>query len=173
MGCHSKSTGDFCPQQWYVLRYNVGAFFIAAVENFQFIESQEAKEVIASYPMLAQEKLLNLRRLILEAAKDAEQVQKLEETLKWGEPSYVTKKGSTIRIDWKEKNPDQYAVYFKCTSKLVPTFKLFFGDIFSYQGNRAIVFDLQQDVPEQELKQCITAALRYHNVKQFTNLGIE
>ena len=130
-------------------------------------------KVIGSYDMPVQKKLLNLRRLILEAAEETEQVQKLEETLKWGEPSYVAKKGSTIRIDWKEKNPEQYAVYFKCTSKLVPTFKLFFGDLFTYEGNRAIVFDLKEEVPEKELKQCIAAALRYHHVKQFANLGIE
>ena len=64
----------------------------------------------------------------------------LEETLKWGEPSYLVKKGSTIRMDWKVKTPDQYAMYFKCTSKLVPTFRELFGDLFKYEKNRAILF---------------------------------
>ena len=59
--------------------------------------------------------------------------EKLEETLKWGEPSYLTKYGSTVRMDWKEKNPEQFAVYFKCTSALVPTFKTIYKDKFKFE----------------------------------------
>jgi len=33
-----------------------------------------------------------------------------EETLIWGEPSYLAKKGSIIHIDSKVENPDQYAL---------------------------------------------------------------
>ena len=68
--------------------------------------------------------------MILETVEGMEEVDKLEETLKWGEPSYLTKHGSTLRMDWKAKAPDQYAMYFKCTSKLVPSFKAIFGDLF-------------------------------------------
>ncbi|MGD2036091.1 MAG: DUF1801 domain-containing protein, partial [Bacteroidales bacterium] len=118
-------------------------------------------------------KLLTLRRLIIEAATETEGITNLDETLKWGEPSFLVKKGSTIRIDWKEKKPDQYAVYFKCTSKLVPTFRMVFNDTFKYEGNRAIVFDMNDSVPEQKLKICLKAALTYHSVKQLPALGIE
>lgn len=130
------------------------------------------KSVLDSYPELVQDKLLNLRNLIIETANEIEVLTHLEETLKWGEPSYLTKYGSTLRIDWKSKTPNQYAMYFKCTSKLVPTFKLIYKDSFNFEGNRAIVFDLEDNIPEKELKNCIKAALIYHKVKHLPNLGI-
>jgi len=81
---------------------------------------------INTYPANIQEKLYHLRQLILDTATEIEDLTALEETLKWREPSYLAKKGSTIRIDWKPAKPAQYAIYFKCTSKLVSTFKVHF-----------------------------------------------
>ena len=68
--------------------------------------------VFASYPNIVRDKMQFLRDLVIETAEEADDVINLEETLKWGEPSFVTKNGSTLRIDWKEKTPDQYAMYF-------------------------------------------------------------
>lgn len=132
----------------------------------------EVETVFKNYPEAVRPKLEKLRRLILETASEMEEITALEETLKWGEPSYLAKKGSTIRIDWKAKKPEQYAMYFKCTSKLVPSFKAVFGDVFTFEGDRAIVFQLGQDVPEAELKACIAAGLQYHRVKQLPLLGL-
>ena len=92
-------------------------------------------------------------------------ITNIEETLKWCEPSYLVKNGSTVRIDWKEKFPNQYAMYFRCTSKLVETFKQQFDCIFKFEGNRAIIFHLNDIIPTVELKKCIAAALQYHKVK--------
>ncbi len=130
-------------------------------------------EKFQSFPSHILPKVNHLRSLILQKAEDLEQVDELEETLKWGEPSYIAKKGSTIRIDWKAKSPDQYAMYFKCTSKLVETFRSVYGDTFRYEKNRAILFNLDDEIPEHELKQCIGAALQYHTVKNDKHLGIE
>ena len=69
-------------------------------------------ERIASYPAKAQKKLQSLRNLILAQANCHEEIDEIEETLKWNEPSYLVKKGSTIRMDWKLKTPNQYAIYF-------------------------------------------------------------
>lgn len=128
--------------------------------------------VFAKYPNNVQNKLRALRSLIIETAQDIEGLDKLEETLKWGEPSYLTKNGSTIRIDWKAKTPEQYTMYFKCTSRLVTTFKMVYQDRFSYEGKRAIVFKINDEIPREELKSCIKAALCYHKVKQLVTLGI-
>lgn len=143
-----------------------------AKNQIRVITNPEVNEKFSSYPLRVRGKLKSLRKLILEAAEDSGEVTSIEETLKWNEPSYIAKKGSTIRMDWKEKNPDQYAMYFKCTSKLVPAFKEVYGDLFTYEGNRAIVFNLDQKVPETALKACISAALRYHVVKQLPSLGL-
>jgi len=47
-----------------------------------------------------------------------------------------------------------------------------FGDFFEYEKNRAIIFQLDQEVPVNELKQCIKATLLYHKVKDELTLGI-
>ncbi len=128
---------------------------------------------LKTYPAPYKKRLKYLRKLILATAKEIPEIKELEETLKWNEPAYLVKKGSTIRIDWKPKKPDQYAMYFKCTSKLVLTFRSVFGEKFNYEKNRAIVFKLEETVPEKELKQCIAAALQYHSVKELPKLGME
>jgi len=129
------------------------------------------KDVFDAYPPKVRPRLLHLRKLVFQVASETEGVIQLEETLKWGEPSYLTKYGSTLRMDWKAKTPDQYAMYFKCTSRLVPTFKKLYGDVFTFEGIRAIVFKLDEAVPDAELKHCITMALTYHKVKHLPLLG--
>ncbi|WP_158851198.1 DUF1801 domain-containing protein [Algibacter sp. L1A34] len=143
-----------------------------AFNSLQIETDSRIEQVFNNYPEFVKNQIQQLRTLILEVANSIEGISKIEETLKWGEPSYLVKKGSTIRIHWKPKKPDQYAMYFKCTSKLVETFKIVFKDIFEFEGHRAIVFKLDDKIPETELKQCIEAALKYHKVKQLPFLGL-
>ena len=126
-----------------------------------------------NYPKEIKAKLDYLRDLIIETAAESDAIAALEETVKWGEPSYLAKKGSTIRMDWKPKTPNQYAIYFKCTSKLVSTFREAYGLTFNYENNRAILFDLQDEVPKVELKSCIRLALHYHSIKHLPRLGLK
>lgn len=136
-----------------------------------FIENPKVTEIIREYPAAIQQKLFYLRKLILDTASETEGVSRLEETLKWGEPSYVAKGGSTIRIDWKKATPGQYAMYFICTTGLVDTFRMIYGDQLAFEGNRAIIFPIDQEVPTSALKHCITLALTYHRVKHLPMLG--
>ena len=81
-----------------------------------------------------------LRQHIYDTAASIEGIGELEETLKWGEPSYLTpksKSGSTIRIAWKESQKEQYSIFFKCTANLVPAFQEKFPDIFNFGGTRS------------------------------------
>lgn len=142
------------------------------MNNLQVKTDPEVESVFTNYPELVRNKLLHLRKLILDAANEMDEIQQIEETLKWGEPSYLVKKGSTIRIDWKEKKPNQYAIYFKCTSRLVPTFKMIYNSLFKYEGNRAIIFQMNDMIPEAELKRCISVGLTYHKVKDLPMLGL-
>lgn len=121
-----------------------------------------------SYPPKFRHKLLALRDLILETARSTQGVGEIEETLKWGEPAYLTsetKSGSTIRIAWKRSNPTQYGMYFHCQTNLVESFRELFPDCFRFSGNRAIVFDENDEVPAQQLSVCIEMALTYHLIK--------
>lgn len=141
------------------------------MKSFKLNQDPKAAAKFESYPAAIKPKLDYLRALVLEAAEKNPDVLELDETLKWGEPSYLAKKGSTIRMDWKAKAPDQYAIYFKCTSKLVETFRAVYGDTFNYEKNRAIVFGMKDKVPKKELKDCINLALSYHNLKHLPLLG--
>ena len=129
----------------------------------------EVAAVFNSYPEEMKSKLMFLRQLIFDTAASFEEIREIEETLKWGEPSYLTpssKSGSTIRIAWKESKKEQYSIFFKCTANLVPAFKEKFPQKFKFGGNRSIDFNLYDDVPVKELKQCIALALTYHRNKK-------
>lgn len=117
------------------------------------------------YPADIREKLLFIRELIFSVAASIPKVGELEETLKWGEPSYLTTEsgsGSTIRIDWKKNKPNQYAIYFNCKTNLVYTFKELYGSLFTYGGFRSIIFQRDEILPAEELSDCISIALTYH-----------
>ena len=126
------------------------------------IENSDVAEVFDNYPSHIRRKLMFLRQLVFDTASETEGVGVLDETLKWGEPSYLTKGGSTIRIDWKESRPDQYGIYFHCRTKLVDTFRELYGETFRFDGNRAILFNDDEQLPTDELKHCISLALTYH-----------
>lgn len=54
-------------------------------------------------------------------AAAAEGVGVLEESLRWGEPAYLTsesRSGTTVRIAWKKKRLSQYGMYFHCGTNL-------------------------------------------------------
>jgi hypothetical protein len=112
----------------------------------------EVARVFKDYPESMRRSLMRLRRLIFDTAARLDGVGPLEETLRWGEPAYVTTSGSgsTIRIDRRRKRPNQY------------DFRAAFPDTFTFEGNRAIVFDAGDRVPVRHLAVCISAALTYH-----------
>ena len=132
----------------------------------------DVARVFDSYAEAMRDKMMRLRQLILDTASETEGVNGLEETLKWGEPSYLTKGGSTVRMDWKDRAPDQYAMYFNCNTSLVATFKKIYGDVFKFEGNRAIVFGENDELPIDELRHCVSIALTYHRVKHLPFLGM-
>lgn len=125
-------------------------------------------QVFKTYSPKIRCKLLALRKIIFDVAASTEGVGQLEETLKWGEPAYITsqtKSGSTIRLGWKKSSPTQYAIYFNCQTNLVESFRTLFSDELKFQGNRAMVFDDDEVVPKDAVCFCIAAALTYHRDK--------
>lgn len=122
-------------------------------------------EVFNAYPKAMREKLMVLRQMIFDTASETEGVGELEETLKWGQPSYLTirsKSGSTIRIDSLKPDNKKYAIYFNCKTTLVDTFREIYPDEFNFEGNRSIIFDLKDEIPINKLSDCISIALTYH-----------
>ncbi len=132
-------------------------------------EAEGVAEVFDGYQGKARQKLLALRKLIFRTAARTPGVGELQETLKWGQPSYLTsetKSGSTVRIDAIKDDPNHVAVYFHCQTNLVSTFRDMYGDALSFEGNRAIILDTRQKLPEKELRHCLAHALTYHLAKK-------
>ncbi|MDA0977036.1 MAG: DUF1801 domain-containing protein [Proteobacteria bacterium] len=124
----------------------------------------QVEAVFKSYPPAARRLLKCLRTLILETARQTDGVGRVEETLKWNEPAYVTPEtgaGSTIRLGWKSRTPNLCALYFICNTNLVDTFRSLFPHL-AFEGNRAVLFDLDDELPEDEIRQCVRMALTYH-----------
>ena len=120
--------------------------------------------VFDAYPKPVKSKLLALRRLIFATAKATEGVGALEEALKWGQVSYLTSEtgsGSTIRIDRVKSAANQYAIYFHCQTDLVSTFRELYPEL-TYGGNRSILLDAADALPQAPLRHCVALALTYH-----------
>lgn len=135
------------------------------------IRNPAVAAVFQQYPADMRKKVLFLRELVLDTAAGIANVGDVEETLKWGEPSYIVQPGSTIRMGWKRSSPDKYMLYFNCKTRLIETFSALYGDLFSYEGNRAIVFTRHELIPVKQVKHCITLALQYHRIKHLPLLG--
>ncbi len=114
--------------------------------------------------------LLELRSLIYQTAASNSVVGPLTETLKWGQPAYLTevsKSGSTVRLGEKDGHG---VIYLNCKTTLVDSMRDIYPNTFTYQGTRAVVFPLDQPLPNNALAHCIEMTLTYHrNRKQRSN----
>lgn len=114
--------------------------------------------------MIAQQPLFDrLRRLIHDTAAATEGVGAIEESLKWGEPSFAPAKpriGSPVRLG--ERPGGAVAMLFICHTGLVDDFRDLYPDAFRYEGKRALVFEPAEAIAEDELRHCIALALTYH-----------
>ena len=126
-------------------------------------QNQAVADRFKAYPMEVQPQMLALRELVLQTAATTPKAGDIEETLKWGEPAYVCKNkaGSTVRMDWKPKSPANYALYFNCQTRLVENVRQMFPHDFQFEGNRALVLQLDQRLPQDAVAFCVAAALTY------------
>ena len=123
------------------------------------------EQAFLAVPPAPRKRLLMLRELIFDTAARTPGVGVLDETLKWGEPAYLTTRsgsGSTVRLGWKAAEPARCAMYFNCRTNLVETFRSLFPDDFRFEGQRAILFEPGGAVPTDALAYCVAAALTYH-----------
>lgn len=123
------------------------------------------KAVFDAYPAATRKRLLALRRLLFEVAATTEGVGEVVETLKWGQPAYLTQKpksGTTIRMD---AHDDGCAIFVPCTTSLIATYRELYGDVLNFEGNRAVVFSMKEALPVEAVKHCMALALTYHKRK--------
>ena len=126
-------------------------------------QSALVAEKFASFPTATRDGLLALRHLIFETAEATPGVGALEETLKWGQPAYLTpqtKSGSTLRLGRPKHGG--FALYTHCQTTLLSEFKALFPVEFDYEGVRAIRFKDGEPIPLDKLRLLVSRALTYH-----------
>lgn len=128
------------------------------------------QDKLASYPPQVLNKVEQVKRLIFDVATE-KQLGPVTESLKWGELSYACKGGSPIRLDWKQKCPEQVSLFFNCNTVLVETFREIYGSQLTLIGKRELALSLTETIPELELRACIAMALQYHKLKSLPLLG--
>ena len=126
---------------------------------------ENTKKILAGLNPQLRDRLVELRQLILETASEDPSIGPLEETLKWGEPAFLTnatKAGTTIRINRHAKDDRKYAIYVHCQTDLVDRYRQLYGGLLAFDGSRAVVFDIDKALPIKAVKHCIAMALTYH-----------
>ena len=126
-------------------------------------QDPEVKARFDVFPDAARGGLLTLRRLIFDVAGSLPEVGRLEETLKWGQPAYLTpetRAGSTIRLGLPKTGG--FAIYAHCQTTLISEFRELFPDDFDYEGNRAVRFRDAGAIAPDKLRILIARALTYH-----------
>jgi hypothetical protein len=131
----------------------------------QPIDDPAVAEKISAYPPAQREQLLALRQLVLDVAAATPGVGRIEETLKWGQPSYLTPEtgsGTTVRID--ALSGGGVAMFVNCQTNLVETFRQLYPAL-DYEGQRAVV--LRSGLADVDaLRHCVGLALTYHARKR-------
>ena len=128
----------------------------------------EIAAVFDKAPDRARARLVEMRAAIYQAAEAAD-VSPLQETLKWGEPAYLPQKprvGTTLRIGWSPKRPDEVSLYVPCQTTLVDVYRARFPDEFRYEGNRGVHLSAAGPYAEAAFEQLASLALTYHRDKR-------
>ncbi|WP_233349586.1 DUF1801 domain-containing protein [Henriciella mobilis] len=123
------------------------------------------KAVYDGYPKPARIQLLKLRDLVFETAETLPETGPITETLKWGEPSYLNKAGTTIRLAWSDKRPDVVGLFVNCQTSLLDDWREHYSETLDLIGNREIRLPLGAPLPLEPLRHCIAMALTYKSRK--------
>ena len=108
--------------------------------------------------------LLEVREMTLSAAEELG-VGPLTETLKWGEPAYLTESsraGTTIRLGQPKNRSIHCAIFVHCQTSLIAEFRETIDDpAIEFEGSRAVIFAASEPLPREALQHCIAQALTY------------
>lgn len=124
----------------------------------------EIENVYAHYDQQSYAMLQEIRTRIYELAAMNDQVGTIEESLKWGQPSYATvrpKSGTPIRLDVFDEQ--HVAIFVSCQSNLIERLRQIYGYDLEFSKNRAIVLSKNKPLNFTVLDDCLMRALTYHN----------
>ena len=126
---------------------------------------QDVQAAFDAFPPEVRHRLADIRATIFDVAGEDPRIGPVTETLKWGEPAYLTEatgSGSTIRLGWPRRAPDHAAIYFICRTTLVDDFRERFGGTFQYEGTRAVLLPVGREIARPEIGTMLSMALTYH-----------
>ncbi len=86
------------------------------------------------------------------------------ETLKWNVPAYLTenpKSGTTQRLE-VQIEAGTYGLFVPCQTSLIEQCRELYPEIFRFEKNRGLIFDVDELLPVPELRHFIAMALTYH-----------
>ncbi len=133
------------------------------VRSEQF-HSDEVAQSYAIWPEEIRHKAINLRALIFEVCEATEGTGKLVETLKWNVPAYLTehpKSGTTLRLE-VQAEAGTYGLFVPCQTSLIEQCRELYAEVFRYEKNRGLIFEVDEVLAEPELRHFIAMALTYH-----------
>lgn len=126
-------------------------------------ETTQVAEVFGCFPNPQRAGLLVLRSLIYSCAADLPQIGRLQETLKWGQPAYLTpdkRAATTLRLGCPKSGG--FALYVHCQSNVIPAFRQVFPEYFRFENTRAVLFETEADIQPDKLRLLLIHALTYH-----------
>ena len=113
-------------------------------------------------PPRARAGMLALRALILDVAAGLPDIGPLEESLRWGEPAYLTPSGSGSTLRIGAPRSGGFALMCNCRTSLIADFRDLAGAACRYDGNRAVRFDDLHDIDPSLIATLISRALTWH-----------
>ena len=120
--------------------------------------------LIAKWSGPAQQRLWACRAIFHDVA-GAAGIGDLDESLKWGQPSWRPIKprtGSTLRVSWDSGDPDHLPLFVDCKTDLASRMQSLYPDLPQNDGRRRLAVDLTQPLPEQAIAHLAQMTFCYH-----------
>lgn len=121
-------------------------------------------ECLTRWPAPAQSVIWTCRTLFHRIAQE-NNIGVLDETLKWGQPSWRPRRartGSTLRMNWSPASPDQMSFFVDCKTDLAARMATLYPTPFSNDGRRRLDMSLALPLPEQALAHLAEMTFTYH-----------
>jgi hypothetical protein len=132
----------------------------------QAFTSSTARDAFAAFPQPARTTLMAVRAMIFDIAATLPvdlNVSRVEETTKWGQPSYATpdtKSATPIRLRLSKAGDP--AIFTHCQSTVMRDFRHLASPYLKFDGNRAVYLPIDHPPKLVEFAPLIRAALTYH-----------
>lgn len=137
---------------------------MTADPRLQQIDEPAVRAVFEAFTPRVRSRLLDLRALVFETAESLPEVGPIVESLRWGQPAYLTlasKTGTTVRLGCKEPDSGWCEVLVHCQTDLIETFVARHGAALSVEGTRAVRVRVDGALPIEPLRDFIALALTY------------